>query len=277
MPAVSGRPGPPPPRFETADGGRMLLRQQDRPLLLGRADTDGRCRDLSLRLLAPYRSPLPPLRSTARRPPVDRPHRYARRLEESPGVPVHDGRRHLSPRSVFAPGVRTEDLVRAWPGGSREPYCGGGRHGVLPLRRRSPPDAPRVKAYRRHAREGAPAPVPLWWVSFLHGRLVLDGHDRAVAAPAEGGDPPCAEPARLTGGEERRRTAGEVTEAYRRRTERLPHPVDERGRAALERRYAGTVASPPYDGAPTLARTLAGGPAARDDLAARAVFECPRD
>ncbi|GGP84683.1 hypothetical protein GCM10010266_03440 [Streptomyces griseomycini] len=161
---VSARP--PPPRFETADGGRMLLRQQDRPLLLGRADTDGRCRDLSLRLLAPYRSPLPPLRSTARRPPVDRPHRYARRLEESPGVPVHDGRRHLSPRSVFAPGVRTEDLVRAWPGGSREPYCGGGRHGVLPLRRRSPPDAPRVKAYRRHAREGAPAPVPLWWVSF---------------------------------------------------------------------------------------------------------------
>ncbi|WP_437092253.1 hypothetical protein [Streptomyces sp. enrichment culture] len=138
-------------------------------------------------------------------------------------------------------------------------------------------DAPRVKAYREHARGGTPAPVLLRWASCLDGWPIPDGPDRAVAALAEGGNPPCVELTRPAGDEERRRTAGEVTEAYRRRTERLPHPVDERGRAAPERRYADTVASLPYDGAPTPTWPLTGGPAAWDDLAARAVLECPRD
>jgi hypothetical protein len=173
-----------------------------------------------------------------------------------------DGGRQPSPRSAFVPGIRTEDLARDWPGGSLELYCGGGWHGVLPLRRLSPPDAPRVKAHREHAREGTLAPVPLWWVTFLDGRLILDGHDRAVAALAEGGEPPCPELVRLTGDEERRRTADEVAEAYRRRLERLTHPVDERRRAVTAHRYADTVASLPYDGAPTLTWPLTGGPAA---------------
>lgn len=275
MLAVSGRPGPPPLRFETVDGGRMLLRQQDRPLLLGRADTDGCCRDLSLHRLDAYRSPLPPLRSTTQRSAIDWPHQYARWMEESPAHPVHDGRWHLSPRAAFAPGIWTEDLVRDWPGGSLELYCGGGWHGVLPLRRLSPPDAPRVKAYRKHVREGTLAPVLLWWVTFLDGWLILDGHDRAVAALAEGGEPPCLELIRLTGDEEWRRTVDEVTEAYRRQLECLTHPADEARRTAVEHRYADTVASLPYDGAPTLTWPLASGAPTWDDLAARAVLECP--
>ncbi|MFC8422605.1 hypothetical protein ACFUN7_17300 [Streptomyces sp. NPDC057236] len=271
---VSGRPGPPPLRCETADGGRMLLRQQDRPLLLGRADTEGCCRDLSLHRLDAYRSPLPPLSSTAQRSTADWTHRYAHWLEESPGVPVHDGRWQLSPRSAFAPGIWTEDLVRDWPGGSLELYCGGGWHGVLPLRRLSPPDAPRVKAYRKHVREGTLAPVLLWWVTFLDGWLILDGHDRAVAALAEGGEPPCLELVRLTGDEQWRRTADELTEAYRRQAER---PAAPHQRAALERGYADTMTSLPYDGAPTLTWPLAGATVTWDDLAARTVLECPRD
>jgi hypothetical protein len=57
--------------------------------------------------------------------------------------------------------------------------------GVLPLRRLSPVDAGRVKAYRRQLREGVLPPALLWWVSGLNTLLVLDGHDRITAAVAE--------------------------------------------------------------------------------------------
>jgi hypothetical protein len=53
---------------------------------------------------------------------------------------------------------------------------------VLPLRRLSPGDAGRVRAYRRQAREGVLPPAVLWWVSGLDTLVVLDGHDRIVAA-----------------------------------------------------------------------------------------------
>src|SRR6202000_1151330 len=60
---------------------------------------------------------------------------------------------------------------------------------VLPLRRLSPPDAPRVKSYRRQYRGGVLPPALLWWVSGMDSLLVLDGHDRIVAALAEGAVP----------------------------------------------------------------------------------------
>ncbi|MGB8939405.1 MAG: hypothetical protein WCD21_04060 [Streptomyces sp.] len=37
-------------------------------------------------------------------------------------------------------------------------------------------DDPRVKAYRKQARDGTLPPVLLWWVSGLDCHLVLDGH-----------------------------------------------------------------------------------------------------
>ena len=58
------------------------------------------------------------------------------------------------------------------------------------LRRPSSPDAPRVKAWRKHARAGSLPPVVLWELATLDGYVVLDGHDRACAALAEGVDPP---------------------------------------------------------------------------------------
>ncbi|GAA1899682.1 hypothetical protein GCM10009837_22870 [Streptomyces durmitorensis] len=50
-------------------------------------------------------------------------------------------------------------------------------------------DDPRVKAYRKQARDGTLPPVLLWWVSGLDSHLVLDGHARLAAAIAESVEP----------------------------------------------------------------------------------------
>ncbi|MFF4254881.1 hypothetical protein ACFY1L_27105 [Streptomyces sp. NPDC001663] len=279
--AVSGRPGPPALRFETADGGRLLLRLGERPLMLGRLDGDGCCRDLHVRRLDGCRSPLPPLRSDAMRAPGNWPHQYARWLEATDSGPLCDGRWQLEERVTFAPGIWSEDFVRGWPDGRLELLCGGGWHGVLPLRRLSPPDAPRVKAYHKHAREGTLAPVLLWWVSFLDGWLILDGHDRAVAALEEGAVPPCVVLALVQDDEKWRQTADEITESHEQRMARLAarpaHANLERQRAALEQGYADVMSWLPYEEAYTDSWPLPGGPVTWDDLAARAMFECPRD
>ncbi|MFI6032813.1 hypothetical protein ACIBBD_01265 [Streptomyces sp. NPDC051315] len=280
--AVTGRPGPPALRFErTDDRGRLLLGQFGRPLLLGRSTGEGCCRDLHLHRMPGHRSPLPPIRAAWTRSSTNWPHQYATWLERSPDSPLHDGRWRVIARARFSPGVWTEDFVTEWPSGRLELYCGGGWHGVLPLRPLSPPDAPRVKAYRRQAREGTLAPVLLWWVSFLDGWLILDGHDRAVAALAEGAEPACVELTRVADEGTWRRTAAEITEAHERAMRRpagrpgdpdlVPH------RAALERGYADVLSCLPYDAAGTATWPLPGGAPAWDDLAARAMFQCPRD
>ncbi|MFI2409757.1 hypothetical protein [Streptomyces sp. NPDC018947] len=252
---VRGRPGPPPLRFVRARDGAPALRQGDRPLFLARWEGDGCCRDLRLRRLPGHRSPLPPPTAASMRAPADWRHRYARWLEDTPYGPLHDGRWALTARAVFAPGIWTEDLVRAWPDAVLQVYCAGGWHGVLPLRPLSAPDAPRVKAYRKHARDGTLAPVLLWWVSFLDGWLLLDGHDRAVAALAEGREPGCVVLTRLPDEAEWRRTADAVAEGHRERMARLSArpagPDAERQRAALERGYADALAGLPHDEAPT--------------------------
>ncbi|CAL9427997.1 hypothetical protein [Streptomyces sp. enrichment culture] len=235
---VTGRPGPPPLRFETGGHDRILLRQGGRPVLRGRFAGEGCCRDLLLHRLPDYRSPLPPLRSDWQRGPAARAHQYARWLEDAPESPLHDGRWQLIERAAFAPGIWTEDFVRDWPDTRLEILCGGGWHGVLPLRELSPPDAARVKAYRRHAREGTLAPVLLWRVSFLDGWVILDGHDRAVAALAEGRQPPGVELVRLLDEQAWRRTAAEITEAYAGHGHR---------HARAERAHGDVLASLPYD------------------------------
>ncbi|MGW2572974.1 hypothetical protein [Streptomyces sp. NPDC001537] len=278
---VQDRPAPPALRFETAGDGRILLRQEERPVLLGRTAGDGCCRELSLHGLGGYRSPLPPLRSTLMRSPVNWVHQYARWLEDADGTPFQDGRWELAHRPVFPPGVWTEDFPRDWPATRLDLYCGGGWHGVLPLRRLSPPDAARVRAYRKHAREGTLAPVLLWWVTFLDGWVVLDGHDRAVAALAEGLTPQGVELSRVPDEEDWRRVADEVTEGHEHRMAQLADhpagPAADRRRATLERAYADTLATLPYGVGPTPFLPLSGGPATWEDLAARAMFQCPRD
>ncbi|MGP3991795.1 hypothetical protein [Streptomyces sp. 3N207] len=246
-----GRPGPPALRFERVTGRRWVLRQGERPLIQARSEGDGCCRDLHLRRLPGHRSPLPPLSAAAMRAGANWPHQYALWLEETAHGPLHHGRWRLTRRTAFAPGIWSCDLVRDWPDATLELLCGGGWHGVLPLRPLPAPDAPRVKAYRKHAREGALAPVLLWWVSFLDGWLLLDGHDRASAALAEGTEPLCVELVRIPDDADWRATAEEITRAHEERVARLaarpagPHTA--RQRQALDRGYADVLSTLPYD------------------------------
>lgn len=201
-------PTPPPLRFERqATDRQLILRQGARTLFLSRKDTDGCCRYLHLHRLTGHRSPLPPLRASQLRTCTDWTHQYARWLEETAYGPLHHGRWRLTRRAAFTPGIWTTDLVRDWPHTTLELLCGGGWHGILPLRPLSSIDAPRVKAYRKHAREGTLAPVLLWWVSFLDGWVILDGHGRATAALAEGEEPVCVELVQLPHEHEWRREA----------------------------------------------------------------------
>ncbi|WP_459755451.1 hypothetical protein [Streptomyces sennicomposti] len=244
-------PGPPPLRFERVSDRRWTLRQGERPLIEARSEGEGCCRNLRLRRLPGHRSPLPPPTAAAMRAGTRWPHRYALWLEDTGLGPLHRGRWRLTPRTVFAPGIWDSDLVRDWPDATLELLCGGGWHGVLPLRPLPAPDAPRVKAYRKHAREGTLAPVLLWWVSFLDGWLLLDGHDRAVAALAEGLRPACVELVRLPEDAAWQATARQITEAHEERTARLaarprgPHLA--RRLRALERGYADVVSALPYE------------------------------
>ncbi|WP_159042603.1 hypothetical protein [Streptomyces curacoi] len=72
-----------------------------------------------------------------------------------------------------------------------------------------------------------------------------------------------------------------MTEAHEERMRTLmsrpAHPGLARQRAALERGYAEAVSSLPYEVRHTSTWPIPGGASAWDDLAARAMFECPRD
>lgn len=63
---------------------------------------------------------------------------------------------------------------------------------VCPLRTRKPSSEPedRVKVWRKHVRDGSLPPILLWFVSPLDQWVVLDGHDRLLAASLEGVMPP---------------------------------------------------------------------------------------
>ncbi|MEV0254593.1 hypothetical protein AB0H82_10050 [Streptomyces sp. NPDC050732] len=247
-----GRVTRPPLRFERATERRWVLLQDEQPLIQARSEGDGCCRELHLRRLPGHRSPLPPLTAAAMRTGGRNwSHQYARWLEEAGRGPLHGGRWRLSPRATFAPGIWSCDLVRDWPDATLEQLCGGGWHGILPLRPLAAPDAARVKAYRKHVSEGTLAPVLLWWVSFLDGWLLLDGHDRAAAALAEGTEPACVELVRVPDDTDWRATADQITRAHEERMARLaalpagPHTA--RQRQALERGYADAISTLPYE------------------------------
>ncbi|MEU6992167.1 hypothetical protein ABZ953_16090 [Streptomyces sp. NPDC046465] len=245
----------PPLRFEVTTDRGWVLRQGERPLIEARSEGEGCCRDLRLRRLPGYRSPLPPLSAATMRDGADRSHRYARWLEDTENGPLYRGRWSLRPRTTFAPGIWSSDLVRDWPDATLELLCGGGWHGVLPLRPLPAPDDPHVKACRKHVREGTLAPVLLWWVSFLDGWLLLDGHDRAAAALAEGAPPHCVELARVPDDADWRATAEAITEGHGELMAKLAArpagPHTERQRQAVDRGYADALSTLPYDAADT--------------------------
>lgn len=61
----------------------------------------------------------------------------------------------------------------------------------LPLRTLSTETSGRVKAYRKLVRESCLPPVLLLWITGLDRYVILDGHDRLLAALLEGKAPPC--------------------------------------------------------------------------------------
>ncbi|MEV4949835.1 hypothetical protein [Streptomyces sp. NPDC053755] len=259
---VEGGPLEPPPlRMEMTDGRRMLLRQGDRPVLLARVDEDRG--GVRVHRREGYRSPLPPIRADEARRGPDWSHRYAGRLEAAEEGPLHEGRWVLRAREVFPPYVWRGDFLATWPDGRLD--WNDGWNGVIPLRPPSAPDAPRVKAYRKQARDGSLAPVLLWWVTAFDGWLLLDGHDRAVAALAEGRDPRTIV---LAAGHDEQwltestASVGTYFQGMLERGFRGPDP--ERQRADVAERYGWTVADLPYEEARTFAWPIPGGAAEWD-------------
>lgn len=153
---------------------------------------------------------LPPFRADEARRHQDRAwwmRRIASGLAESPITPLRPGRWQLAhlvadasdgacfvhPRAELrSVGPLTVlDLLEAAaaPSTRDDDFGGHGSWSVWPLRRPSDADEARVKAWRKHAVEGTLPPVVLWSVSGLQSHLLLDGHDRLVAARSAGVTP----------------------------------------------------------------------------------------
>lgn len=253
---AEGPSDPPPLHWEMADDRRMLLRRSGRPVLLARVDEDRG--GVRIHRRDGYRSPLPPIRADDSRGTPDWTGRYASWLAETDEGPLHAGRWVFGPREMFPPYVWGDDFLTAWPDGRLD--WNDGWNGVVPLRELSAPDAPRVKAYRRRAREGTLAPVLLWWTTAFDGWLLLDGHDRAVAALAEGRTPRTVVLSRAEDEERVAELLGTVTEDYEELLVRdFPGPDPERQRTARVNSLSDFAVTAPYWEARTRAWPIPGG------------------
>jgi hypothetical protein len=190
-------------RMEVTSGRRMWLSQGDRAVLLARVNAARQYVDY-LRV-GGYESVLAPIRAADARVVAQVPaeawaarwaYRFARYLDVPYG-PLYRGRWLLAPAAEFLrPAHRAATVADRWrklivdePSGTLDWIVHNGSGQVLCLRPLSGVDAGRVKAYRKQAREGILPPVLLWWVSGLDCYLLLDGHDRLVAALAENVEP----------------------------------------------------------------------------------------
>lgn len=241
--------------MEVVGPRRVVLRQRDSPVLLAEVDDDHGgvtvCRQPG------YRSPLPPLRADDSRRNSDWLHRFADHLIGSGCGPLHAGRWVL--KQVSWPG----ELLLSWPCDYVDWWSGC--RPVVPLHPLSAPDAPRVKSYRRLLREGTLPPVLLWWVSGFDGWVILDGHDRAVAASAEGRRPASMVLAR---GKDGRNQAEAITATAEQHDRVLAATDDPNGqvRQAFADQLATVAARQPYDTERTLAFAVPGRTAEWDRL-----------
>jgi hypothetical protein len=193
--AAPPRPGL---RVEVTAGRRLSIRQGDRVVLLARQRA--RHRGVHYGRTGGYASPLPPITADrARRlAAADEDawaHHFAARLRETATGPLHEGRWNLVPGMPrWTVPTHWDRLIDVDPDVGHVTWAGFGDpvedfRDILPLRRLSPAGAARVRSYRRQHREGVLPPVLLWWVSGMATLLLLDGHDRLVAALAEGARP----------------------------------------------------------------------------------------
>jgi len=200
------RPARPALRVEAAGRGLLVLRQADTMVLMAKVDADRI--GVEYALTGHFRPPIPPIRTAyAAALGVNDPdrarqarwaHHFASKLTEAVNGPLHTGRWVISAEANHlqtTPWAR--DLARRWAHlllpqdrGSVDWFTSNGAWQILPLRRLASPDDGRVKSYRKHAREGILAPVLLWWISGLDCYVLLDGHDRLIAAITEEQEPP---------------------------------------------------------------------------------------
>lgn len=114
--------------------------------------------------------------------------RFAAWLSASAYSPLHAGEWTLSPRMRWHAGalLLPGDLDGIFAHESRGYVAWDHIVHPLPLRDVSPSDDGRVKAWRKLARRGELPPILLQWISGLVAYVVLDGHDRLLAAKLEG-------------------------------------------------------------------------------------------
>lgn len=266
------RPARPALRVEVVSGRRLAILRDDEPVLLARFDD---CYGVDYLRTGRHRSPVRPLRADeARRvrdlpgPPAARwAHRFARELAAAPG-PLHTGRWVIRP---WMPGSGVTSLLRPEHPDGYLDWFSGDTEAVLPLRDLSCPRDGRVSAYRKQARAGILPPVLLWWVSGLNAHVVLDGHDRLVAALAEDDEPPLLT---LHRAHDRPFPAESLLGEYDRQVASLEQ-VAARGTAGarqaladLHRRWARRLAEAADGPARTRAWPMPGGPAAWTRLTA---------
>lgn len=193
-------PARPDLRIEVASGRRMLMRQEDRPLLFTRI-ADG-YRGVDYLRAADITSPIAPCRADRARAlaeygPDEAIARWARtfadELATTASGPLHRGRwiitRYQGPPRYGHLGPSDRWRLLAGDHGYLNWFTTPSPFDVVALRTPSALERSRVKAYRKQAREGTLPPVLLWWISGLACHVMLDGHDRFVAALAEDREP----------------------------------------------------------------------------------------
>ncbi|GIJ20777.1 hypothetical protein Vlu01_14010 [Micromonospora lutea] len=195
------QPARPALRVEAAGRGLLVLRHGTEIVLLASVADDRF--GVAYATTGQHRPPVAPIRAaqaaafgTADAGGVWRgrwAHHFAAALSGTADGPLHAGRWVIGGDVARPDGDaarhRTPVLLphdRGWG----DWFSGDRRRQILPLRPLANPEAGRVRAYRKQFREGMLPPVLLWWISGLDCPVVLDGHDRLVAAVAEDGLPP---------------------------------------------------------------------------------------
>ncbi|MEV5971547.1 hypothetical protein [Streptomyces sp. NPDC051921] len=246
-------------RMECADGGRLVLVQGGRPVLFARQRASHY--GVHYARTGAYVSPLTPLKAATARsfaafaaPGSEAwTERWAAHAEaELRGAadgPLHAGDWNLGPMTPgwFVDGNWPKPLAHD-PDRGHLTWFGYGdpvedARDLLPLRALSDPAAARVKAYRRQYREGVLPPVLLWWISGLNSPVVLDGHDRLVAALAEGGRPPVLLLSRAVDASYVALCSARPVEEYERRTAAADGPLAAVHTAAAGRWLADVLGS----------------------------------
>jgi hypothetical protein len=258
-------------------GGRILLRQSDQAVLLAKVHRDHA--GVEYLTTGRFRSLIAPMRSAHAEAIADADslrwaHYFASALQAADESPLYDGRWLLSATATHlehtpwarSTAQRWATLLLTENPGEIDWFSRQGGWQVLPLRRLSDAADARVKAYRKQARAGILPPVLLWWISGLDCYVILDGHDRILAAIAEDREPPFMALAAV----DRRRLEAHSQEAIDRHCieQQLLPPGNVEALARSGRSLARTLIDIHTDYHPTRAWTLPGGRAAWDATAA---------